>query len=615
MEKEDYNNFYAIYNLLLDRLKQQQQHCLKTFTELSHAFSHAYPRRPSTVADQAVIFPGYRGPVLAETKQGLFSQTTDCVQFHEVPNTVCQRQQMIHTDPCGGLPSLPFRVGRVVPVGRVFPQVSAGRAIATTSIDEGVEADCDEESDGSKEKVGQVPVTSAVGVAEGTDYLSKADTFGCFGSVDMSNQPCVNTATSFDSNIELDAISNVSSSPSGSITYSAVPAEVADVPEYSGDALEEEPVDGQKNSSLSADFREGRRASDGLVVRGVLEFQQQLRKSMKTRGVVELRKELEKLQSETSRDSDTRFLAKPGRFVDAKNTQQRSLEENVSAVQSSSLIVKRTSLPCVDHGALVLQKRLKYGLHTGVCYEPVHSAAFVPNSDAVRGQQGFSPHTSNLRSFKSQPPQVRPYTASPNRQMWQLQTSLKRAHQAQRQDVGGDNGSTAQFRQFQPHFSQRNENPSVVKTTENTLCLRLLSPSFLHGDVPTHRAQLLGEFLPIASSHLAEPTPLVPTCRSQGNLAEYGLRVDSLQAGDSASVGTLMKHPTSCGEVIATAITTDTQEPGAKCHLARRTMFRQLQQQAHVSSCGGEDVGEPNTGDSDSRVDDSSVASTSMDVP
>lgn len=610
METEDYNNFYAIYNLLLDRLKQQRQHCLKTFSELSHAFSHAYPRRPSTVADQAVIFPGYRAPVLADTKQGPFSQTTDCVQFHEVPNTVCQRQQMIYTDPYGGRP---FRVGRVVPAGRVFPQVSAGRAIATTSIDEGVEADCDEESDGSKEKVGQISVTSAVGVAEGTDYLSRADTHGCLACVDMSNQPCANAATSFDSNIELDAISNVSSSPSGSITYSAASAEVADAPECSGDVLEEESVDGQKNSGLSVDFREGRRASDGLVVRGVLEFQQHLRKSMKTRGVVELRKELEKLQSETSRDSYTRFQAKPGRFVDAKNTQQRSLEDNVPAVQSSSLVIKRTSLPCVDRGALVLQKRLRYGLHTGVCYEPVHLAAFVPNSDAVRGQQGFSQHTSNLRPFKSQPPQVRPYSTSPNRQMWQLRTSLKHV-QVQRQDVGGDDGSTAQFRQFQPHFSQRSENPSVVRTDENTLCLRSLSPSFLHGGVPTHRAPLSGEFFPVTSSRLAEPIPLVPTCHSQGNLAEYGLCVDSLQAGDSASVGTLLKHPTSCGGAIATAVTTDTQEPGAKCHLARRTMFRLLQQQAHVSSCG-EDVGEPNPGDSDSRVDDSTVASGSMDVP
>lgn len=627
MEKEDYNNFHVIYNLLLDRLKQpqQQQYSRKLFSDFGRAFSDACPRRPSTIADQAVICPGHRAPVLADTKQGPFSQTTDCVPFHEVPNPVCQRQQMIYTDPCSGRPLLPSWVGRVAPVSRIFPQASVGRAIATTSIDEGVETDYDEENDGSKETAGQIPVPSAIAGAEGASCLAKADVYGCFGRIGLPNQPLVIPNASFDSNIELDVISNVSSSPSGSITSSAVPTDVVDVPECSGNVPEEESTDDQRNSSLCVDFREGRRASDGLMVRGVLEFQQHLKKSMKTHGVAELRKELEKLQLETSGDGDAKYrgATRPGRFADVRSIQQRSMEESVSTVRGPSLMIKRTNPTSVDHyGPLVLQKRLtmKLGLQAGICYEPVHSAAFAPDPDAVRGPTGVPPHVSNLRTIKSQPLQMMPYRTSPNRQLWLLQASLKQPHQQVQAKEVEDGSTAARFEQLYSRFPQRNEDPSVsVKPAALPLSLRSLSPSFLHGELPPFHAQLSAEPFPVASSqHQPKTVHLVPTCRSQGNLTEYGLGVDSSQTRDSsASLGALLKHPAYCGGAAAVAATTaaaaEMQEPDAKKrHMVRRTLFRLVQQETLVSPC---DEDELNLADSvDSSADDSTVASTSMDL-
>lgn len=622
LEKDDYNNFHAIYNLLLDRLKQQQQqqYSRKMFSDFGRAFSDACPRRPSTIADQAVICPGHRAPVLADTKQGPFSQTTDCVQFHEVPNPVCQRQQMIYTDPCSGRPLLPSWVGRVAPVSRIFPQASVGRAIATTSIDEGVETDYDEENDGSKETAGQIPVLSAVAGAEGAGCLAKADAYGCFGRIGLPNQPLIIPNASFDSNIELDVISNVSSSPSGSITSSAVPTDVADVPECPGDVPEEESTDDQRNSGLCVDFREGRRASDGLMVRGVLEFQQHLKKSMKTHGMAELRKELEKLQLETSGDGDAKYrAARPGRFADVRSIQQRSMEESVSTVRGPSLMIKRTNLTSVDHyGPLVLQKRLtmKLGLQAGICYEPVHSAAFAPDPDAVRGPAGVSPHVSNLRTIKSQPLQMMPYCTSPNRQLWLLQASLKQPHQqVQAKEV--EDASVARFGLLHSRFPQRNDDPSSVsvKPAALPLSLRSLSPSFLHGDLPPFHAQLSAEPFPVASSHQPKTVHLVPTCRSQGNLTEYGLGVDSSQTRDSASLGALLKHPAYCGggAAVATVAAAEVQEPDAKKrHMVRRTLFRLVQQETLVSPC---DEDELNLGDSvGSSANDSTIASTLMDL-
>lgn len=522
---------------------------------------------------------------------------------------------MIYTDPCSGRPLLPSWLGRVAPVSRVFPQASVGRAIATTSIDEGVETDYDEENDGSKETAGQMPIPSTLAGAEGTSCLAKADVHGCFGRIGLPNQPLVIPNASFDSNIDLDVISNVSSSPSGSITSSAVPTDSVDVPECSGDVPEEESTDDQKDSSLCMDFREGRRASDGLMVRGVLEFQQHLKKSMKTHGVPELRKELEKLQLATSGDCDAKYRARPGRLVDVRSIQQRSMEESVSTVRGPNLMIKRTNLTSVDHcGPLVLQKRLtmKHGLQTGICYEPVHSAAFAPDPDMMRGPTGISPHVSNLKTIKSQPLQMMPYCTSPNRQLWLLQASLKQPHQVQAKEV--EDGNVARFGQFHSRFPHRNEDPSVsVKPTALPLSLRSLSPSFLHGELPPFHAQLSAEPFPIVSSHQTKTVHLVPTCRSQGNLTEYGLGVDSSQTRDSSSLGTLLKHPTYCCGAVATVTATEMQEPDAKKrHMVRRTLFRLVQQETLVSPC---DEDELNLGDStDSSANDSTVASTSMDL-
>lgn len=43
-------------------------------------------------------------------------------------------------------------------------------------------------------------------------------------------------------------------------------------------------------------FREGRRASDGLVAQGIIAFKQKLKESMRAQGMLELRQEHQQLQ-------------------------------------------------------------------------------------------------------------------------------------------------------------------------------------------------------------------------------------------------------------------------------------------------------------------------------
>lgn len=534
--------------------------------------------------------------MLADTKQGPFSQTTDCVQLHEVQGAICQRQQMIYTDPCSGRPLLPPRVMRVGPVGRVYGQASVARAIAATSIDEGVETDYDEDSEALRGEgsAGQTVSPPTAAGQEGAGSLARADIYGCFGRVGMQNQPLAGyPSNSFDSNIELDVISNVSSSPSGSITASSnMSTEMAEAAaECPGDGAEEvDASDDQKDQRAFVEFREGRRASDGLVVRGVMEFQQHLKKSMKTRGVAELRKELEKLRLETAGDSELRpRTMRPGRFHDARSMQQRSLEETVTGFRGpTNLIIKRTSLPGPVVGTLTFQKRiaLRPG---GPWYDGSHPTGYAQDVDAGRASAVVAQHVpSSFKPIKSQPLHVLPYCTSPSRHLWPLQNPVRNSthhlpHQFPLQERPSDDSH--RFGLLSSHLPMRKDEHPSAGGVANPPSLRSVSPCFLRGEIPPGFATCpSSDLFPVSSSSAAlKDDHLVPTCRSQDSLLEFTSKVDALQSRDACSLGALLKHPTYSSAMATTMSAGDSPEPDAtRRHMVRRTLFKMAQQQ----TCG-----------------------------
>lgn len=554
--------------------------------------------------------------MLADTKQGPFSQTTDCVQLHEVQGAICQRQQMIYTDPCSGRPLLPPRVVRVGPVGRVYGQASVARAIAATSIDEGVETDYDEESEALKEaSTGQTVASTTVG-QEGVGGLARSDIYGCFGRVGLQNQPLASyPSNSFDSNIELDVISNVSSSPSGSITASNMSTEMAEAAECPGEGVEEpDAPDDQKDQRAFVEFREGRRASDGLVVRGVMEFQQHLKKSMKTRGVAELRKELEKLRLEAAGDSEMKHRARPGRFLDVRSMQQRSLEETVSGFRGPNLVIKRTSLPVV--GTLTFQKRiaLRPG---GPWYDGSHSGGYAQDVDAVRTSAVVAQHVPSYKPIKSQPLHVLPYCTSPSRHLWPLQNPVKTpTHQLPHQlplQERPDEG--ARFGLLSSHFPMKKDERPCAQSVTNPPSLRSVSPCFLQREIPPGFLTCpSSELFPVSSAaHALKDNHFVPTCRSQDSLLEFTSKVDALQSRDSSSLGALLKHPT-YSNTLATMSTTEAPEPDAtRRHMVRRTLFKMAQQQTCGDDGDGDELSLEETADAERSGGAKNDPTTSMD--
>ncbi|XP_070203613.1 serine/threonine-protein kinase SIK2-like [Littorina saxatilis] len=73
----------------------------------------------------------------------------------------------------------------------------------------------------------------------------------------------------------------------------------------------EEMIQDRGQTRSPVNFREGRRASDGLVAQGIIAFRQRLRECMRARGMVELRQEHHQLQTLYPSFHDTHSLSSP----------------------------------------------------------------------------------------------------------------------------------------------------------------------------------------------------------------------------------------------------------------------------------------------------------------
>ena len=392
-----YDPFSAIYCLLLDRLKQHRS-SFPIYNRID-----ARKRRPSQIAEQAVhrrlpyqtanqttpsVSP-YRVP-LVNVKQGLFSQTTDCIS-PPGPNTLPQHVNHNYTDsidttvtrigstqplptPQPAPSSVTSSVSKATCLADVLPQTclkpshAMTSQLITSSIDEGVEADIletdtDSYSSDSRNKGHKYSDSDSVGgILPSCMYSDISPLTSVDSSQSSLNTTLSSPFTSFDSTLEADI--GISQSYSSYANYPLVttgplPIQTAAMattsvlppPLYSNTGplvttqVSADQSQDRNETHSPVDFREGRRASDGQMTQGVIAFRQQLRDTTKAQGIAELRQEFQELASGSGPSKASAELGKsrPHRTYERMKWRQWSLEE--APASKPRQMLKRMSLP------------------------------------------------------------------------------------------------------------------------------------------------------------------------------------------------------------------------------------------------------------------------------
>ncbi|KAH9499423.1 Serine/threonine-protein kinase sik2 [Bulinus truncatus] len=366
LRKDAYDHYTAIYYLLLDRLR----HHRSSFP--TDARVDARRRRPSTIAEQAMLqnMPGR--PLIGTTKHGGFSRTVDTPNAH-------RSDPLNEMDVVPPPPSVPHCMSEILPQSFLKSPAGASGSVITTSIDEGVEVDLLDRRDSSSD-VESVICSSSAGYHTG----------GSFSGFDMGqrssmssgsgyNQSCssvtstnLSPCTSIDSSLGVDLsqnatpfhaavialsqerssikprgsqhggksyennhqhllslypssmLSHLTNTNGGSVSPciprhgrysisgpSGVPSAVSPLAlrpdmalgnqflqvSHEQQQIPEEFLQDRAQTRSPVNFREGRRASDGLVAQGIIAFKQKLKESMRAQGMLELRQEHQQLQS------------------------------------------------------------------------------------------------------------------------------------------------------------------------------------------------------------------------------------------------------------------------------------------------------------------------------
>lgn len=298
LKSRAFNNFTAIYHLLLERW----QKCTRLFSMHAEHRLAEDRRRPSTVADQALIRIALAShpPCLGDTRSGPFSRTTDGIT--PVDMNASQRatqQQRIYTS--GPQPDMGFS-----------SSVLTRLPLAKMSIDEGVEL---EDSESSYEMQAASATTTAntnLVSFSSSDGSSDVASFDSTTDADILAGGVQSTPWAFTSGESASSATGLGSTSAGEVNQDFVTDKSANLPEsLSGMGAMENvagrchlavpgpsntlqvPVVSGQGGSQDGFFHSGRRASDGLATRSDILQLQQL---MKTRGVPELQKELDSLQ-------------------------------------------------------------------------------------------------------------------------------------------------------------------------------------------------------------------------------------------------------------------------------------------------------------------------------
>lgn len=274
----------------------------------------ARQRRPSTIAEQAI------SRVVPSSQTGV--QTTET----EAQNTGSswRPQPNPYENTFNREMDVPTPHGVTGCMVDTLPQPCVKSYISghmiTTSIDEGVEADIlEDDDDSSKDQF--VPDGFGIGLIPSSAYGDLSQT----PTSNQTNTSCSPFA-SFDSSLGSDIMSSLQSCAQASGT-------VKQENELSNGSEEEQTGEDRSQTKSPVHFREGRRASDGLVAQGMFAFRQ-LRQGMRAPGMVDIQQEQIHVQN----------------MYEQYNIPQSQQEQSIDGAKPSQIVrprplMKRMSLP------------------------------------------------------------------------------------------------------------------------------------------------------------------------------------------------------------------------------------------------------------------------------
>lgn len=395
MKNDAYDHYTAIYYLLLERLKAHRS----SFPVEQQLDSHR--RRPSTIADQAILRVGpHHQSHLIGFKQ--FGQSTDSAMSQ-------RKDSFINDIDNSHIPGVSVCLQDVLtqPSGGSIVHPMSGNVI-TTSIDEGVEADImDSREDDIITHKGQTFVKDGFGLG-----LIPSSAFGDFSQLSSTSIASLGTNstgspfTSFDSSLEADLVSSLSGF--NNVTYpvtlcntpvsiepgagSRVQAGGCTSVMLQGQNTEDITHDRSQNTS-PVDFREGRRASDGLVAQGIIAFRQRLKESMKCQGMVELRPDHQQVHNVYGIKMAPSNLLQDHTEDVTFIGQQYAGQDNQMQKKAPRPLMKRMSLPSetVDlqpHKILAMKQslQLEQQMDRVVSQDSVQQLVFGDNSKPLQQQ-------------------------------------------------------------------------------------------------------------------------------------------------------------------------------------------------------------------------------------
>ena len=409
LRSDAYDHYTAIYYLLLERLRLHRS----SFPPESRIDPRK--RRPSTIAEQAllgnsgysppshsttpdhVINSGIDSPQLMNIKRGMFHTTESASMNPNIHDQNVRNQFPLDMD-IPTPPGITNCMQDYVPGAsnkQLSPNQPLGQNVCnlghmiTTSIDEGVEADIMDSDDMSSVKGGACFNKESVN----NSGLLPSCAFGDFSQLtQLSNSSLTGGSpfTSFDSTLDPDFSlsslsvcsqqSNISGqnnlapcSGYGANNITPEPSEVGqDV--MAGDNCTsidnnggEECSQDRKQTRSPVNFREGRRASDGLVAQGIFAFRQRLQNGKRAPGMPELRQEhqhLQHLYSNCMTNTQVQQMQMQHSEYLEKSARQWSVEDQHHPKPRPPPLMKRMSLPSESfdiqpHRLLALKQSMK----------------------------------------------------------------------------------------------------------------------------------------------------------------------------------------------------------------------------------------------------------------
>ncbi|KAL3884296.1 hypothetical protein ACJMK2_024444 [Sinanodonta woodiana] len=360
LRNDSYDHYTAIYYLLLERLRLHRS----SFPADNRIDSRR--RRPSIIAEQAML---RITPTTSASGNGRMQVIGIKPVMHTMDTTqpsqslAFQQMQLLGELDSVPTPGVSACLLDIIPQPCVM-QTMTGHRI-TTSIDEGVEADIMDRNGLSETQKGPTFVKDGFGLglipSSAFGDLSQLNESSSIASSSLLNMGIQSPFTSFDSSLEPDLMSSLSLCPQTSVncTYSPTADSstgagyiVASDGQTYGNTLQmpecqnsgDEPSQDRAQTRSPVNFREGRRASDGLVAQGIIAFKQRLKESMRSPGITELHKEHQQLQTMYGlKMAPNHAYNYPA--MDGSNVRQHSVEEQSTQKPRPRPLMKRMSLP------------------------------------------------------------------------------------------------------------------------------------------------------------------------------------------------------------------------------------------------------------------------------